>query len=360
MKTPPLAIFDEIEPPQSNYFRFRVTPEVLIAEGARVKIPGEKMTGEPVELIARHHPRPEKSPYERLLGDAIRGDGSLFSDDQTVEAAWAVVDNALNHESPVETYKPGSWGPKSATNIIEDGERWHDPTNTRARRPDQRKRGNMKPTQQLHDLGQSLWLDNITRTMLDDGTLAKYISDYSITGLTSNPSIFDAAIGEGDAYDASISEKKKAGLEDEKLFTEIALEDLRRAADLFKPVFEQTKHIDGWVSMEVSPMLASDTNGSIDAAKQIHELGRRENLFVKIPGTPEGVAAIEEVIFLGIPVNVTLAVFARAIPCGGRSLSARHRAAHRERAESGGRFGGVGVHQPMGCRSEQATAGKSA
>jgi transaldolase len=170
----------------------------------------------------------------------------------------------------------------------------------------------MKPTQQLHDLGQSLWLDNITRTMLDDGTLASYISDYSITGLTSNPSIFDAAIGEGDAYDAAIKQKKAAGLQDEKLFTEIALEDLRRAADLFKPVFEQTKHVDGWVSMEVSPLLASDSAGSIEAAKQIHALGRRENLFVKIPGTPQGVAAIEESIFLGIPITVPL-LFARVL-----------------------------------------------
>jgi len=128
MKTPPLAIFDEIEPPQSNYFRFRVSPEVVIAEGARVKIPGDAMTGEPVELIARHHQRPEKSPYERLLGDAIRGDGSLFSDDETVEAAWAVVDNALNHEAPVETYRPGTWGPKNAANVV-DNEGWHDPVN---------------------------------------------------------------------------------------------------------------------------------------------------------------------------------------------------------------------------------------
>ncbi|HEX4482000.1 MAG TPA: transaldolase [Rudaea sp.] len=164
----------------------------------------------------------------------------------------------------------------------------------------------MKPTKELHDLGQSLWLDNITRTMLDDGTLAKYISDYSITGLTSNPSIFDAAIGDGNAYDAAIKQKKAAGLKDEKLFIEIALEDLRRAADLFKPVFEQTKHVDGWVSMEVSPLLASDTKGSIEAAEQIHELAQRENLFVKIPGTPEGNPAIEEAIFQGIPINVTL------------------------------------------------------
>lgn len=164
----------------------------------------------------------------------------------------------------------------------------------------------MKPTRQLHDLGQSLWLDNITRTLLDDGTLARYISEDSITGLTSNPSIFDAAIGGGDAYDAGIHAKSLAGLEGEKLFIELALEDLRRAADLFAPVFQRTASVDGWVSMEVSPLLAADTAGSIAAARQIHAAGKRDNLFVKIPGTPEGVPAIEEAIFLGIPINVTL------------------------------------------------------
>lgn len=164
----------------------------------------------------------------------------------------------------------------------------------------------MKATRQLHDLGQSLWLDNITRTLLDDGTLARYIAEDSITGLTSNPSIFDAAIGEGDAYDAGIHAKTLAGLSGEALFTELALEDLRRAADLFQPVFDATHHVDGWVSMEVSPLLAADTASSIAAAKKIHAQGRRDNLFVKIPGTPEGVPAIEEAIFLGIPINVTL------------------------------------------------------
>jgi transaldolase len=164
----------------------------------------------------------------------------------------------------------------------------------------------MKATRQLHELGQSLWLDNITRTLLDDGTLARYIAEDSITGLTSNPSIFDAAIGEGDAYDAGIHAKTLAGLSGEALFTELALEDLRRAADLFQPVFDATGHVDGWVSMEVSPLLAADTAGSIAAAKKIHAQGRRDNLFVKIPGTPEGVPAIEEAIFLGIPINVTL------------------------------------------------------
>jgi transaldolase len=164
----------------------------------------------------------------------------------------------------------------------------------------------MKATRQLHDLGQSLWLDNITRTLLDDGTLARYIAEDSITGLTSNPSIFDAAIGDGDAYDAGIHAKTLAGLAGEELFTELALEDLRRAADLFQPIFKATEGVDGWVSMEVSPLLAADTAGSIAAAKQIHAQAQRDNLFVKIPGTPEGIPAIEEAIFAGIPINVTL------------------------------------------------------
>ena len=164
----------------------------------------------------------------------------------------------------------------------------------------------MKATQQLHNLGQSLWLDNITRTLLDDGTLARYIAELSVTGLTSNPSIFDAAIGGGDAYDAGIHAKSLVGLQGEELFIELALEDLRRAADLFRPVFDATHQVDGWVSMEVSPLLAADTAGTIAAAAAIHAQAQRPNLYVKIPGTPEGVPAIEEAIFRGIPINVTL------------------------------------------------------
>jgi len=127
MKTPPLSLFDEISQKEANYFRFRFNPEVIIAEGARVKKPGEKMKGEPVELVARHHPRPEKSPYERLLGDAIRGDNALFTSDESVEAAWAVVDQVLTHEKPVAIYKPGSWGPAEALKIVDGDEGWHDP-----------------------------------------------------------------------------------------------------------------------------------------------------------------------------------------------------------------------------------------
>ncbi len=127
MKTPPLSLFDEISQKESNYFRFRFNPEVIIAEGARVKKPGEKMRGEPVELVARHHPEPEKTPYERLLGDAIRGDNGLFTSDESVEAAWAVVDQVLTHEKPVTSYKPGSWGPPEASKIVDGDEGWHDP-----------------------------------------------------------------------------------------------------------------------------------------------------------------------------------------------------------------------------------------
>jgi transaldolase len=163
----------------------------------------------------------------------------------------------------------------------------------------------MKPTQALHDLGQSLWLDNITREILDNGTLRRYVDELSVTGLTSNPTIFDEAIG-GGAYDDAIKKKARAGLSGEPLFIEIALEDLRRAADLFRPIWDRTGGTDGWVSMEVSPLLASDTKATIDSALHIHKLADRPNLYVKIPGTPEGAPAIEAAIFAGVPVNVTL------------------------------------------------------
>ncbi|MGD0490376.1 MAG: transaldolase [Steroidobacteraceae bacterium] len=164
----------------------------------------------------------------------------------------------------------------------------------------------MTATQDLHKLGQSLWLDNITRGILDDGTLKRYIDELSVTGLTSNPTIFDEAIGGSSLYDQSIQQKARSGLSGEVLFLELALEDLRRAADLFRPEFDRTGGIDGWVSMEVSPLLANDTKATIEAAKRIHALAGRPNLYVKIPGTPEGVPAIEEAIFAGVPVNVTL------------------------------------------------------
>jgi len=164
----------------------------------------------------------------------------------------------------------------------------------------------MKTTQQLHDLGQSLWLDNITRGLLADGTLRRYISDLSVTGLTSNPTIFDEAIKNGSFYDDAIARKTAAGTSGEALFFELALEDLTQAADLFRPVFDATGGIDGWVSLEVSPLLANDTAGTIKAARALHARARRANLFIKIPGTPAGLAAIEESIFAGVPVNVTL------------------------------------------------------
>jgi len=164
----------------------------------------------------------------------------------------------------------------------------------------------MKATRQLHELGQSLWLDNITRDLLDRGTLASYIADDSVTGLTSNPTIFENAIKNSSAYDASIREKRRAGRSGEDLFFELALEDLTRAADLFRPIYERTNGVDGWVSLEVSPLLAYDTAGTLAAAKRLHARAARPNLFIKIPGTKQGVPAIEEAIFAGVPINVTL------------------------------------------------------
>jgi transaldolase len=164
----------------------------------------------------------------------------------------------------------------------------------------------MSAIRQLRELGQSLWLDNITREMLASGTLKRYAHEYSVTGLTSNPTIFDEAIGKSSTYDECIREKTKMGLSGERLFEELALEDLRRAADLFRPVFDATEGRDGWVSMELSPLLARNTEGSVSSAKRIFTQGDRPNLFVKIPGTPEGVPAIEESIFNGVPINVTL------------------------------------------------------
>jgi transaldolase len=164
----------------------------------------------------------------------------------------------------------------------------------------------MKTTRQLHELGQSLWLDNITRGLLTSGTLAGYIAEYSVTGLTSNPTIFDKAIRESNLYDPAIQEKAAAGKSGEALLFELAIEDLTRAADLFRPIHDATGGIDGWVSLEVSPLLADDTAGTIKAAAALHRRAQRANLFIKIPGTDAGVRAIEETIFAGVPVNVTL------------------------------------------------------
>jgi transaldolase len=164
----------------------------------------------------------------------------------------------------------------------------------------------MKATQLLHDLGQSLWLDNITRDLLDSGTLKRYIGELSVTGLTSNPTIFDQAIKKSASYDAAIQQKVSAGKSGEALFFDLALGDLTRAADLFRSVHDQTKGVDGWVSLEVSPLLAYDTASTLTAAKQLHARAARPNLFIKIPGTPQGLPAIEEAIFAGVSVNVTL------------------------------------------------------
>jgi transaldolase len=164
----------------------------------------------------------------------------------------------------------------------------------------------MKATESLHNLGQSLWLDNITRDLLTAGTLKHYITELSVTGLTSNPTIFDHAIKNSTAYDEAIRKKRRYLKSIEQLFFELALEDITEAADLFLPTWEKTNGVDGWVSLEVSPVLARDTAGTLAAARDLHARAGRRNLFIKIPGTPEGLPAIEQAIFAGIPINVTL------------------------------------------------------
>ena len=164
----------------------------------------------------------------------------------------------------------------------------------------------MKATRILHDLGQSLWLDNITRNLLRTGVLRRYIDEFSVTGLTSNPTIFDHAIKNSGDYDDAIKSKLAEGKSGEKLFFELALEDLTQAADLLRPVHDRTGGVDGWVSLEVSPLLAHDTKSTIAVAKDLHAQARRPNVLIKIPGTPEGLPAIEEAIFAGVPTNITL------------------------------------------------------
>ena len=163
-----------------------------------------------------------------------------------------------------------------------------------------------RTTQKLHEIGQSIWLDNITRGLLASDTLQRYIQELSITGLTSNPTIFDHAIKNSNDYDDAIRQKMKEGKSGETLFFELAIEDLRQAADLFRPIHDRTDGVDGWVSLEVSPLLARNTTGTLAAAKDLHKHAERPNLFIKIPGTSEGLPAIEEAIFAGVPVNVTL------------------------------------------------------
>src|SRR5499427_3878720 len=164
----------------------------------------------------------------------------------------------------------------------------------------------MKATRKLHDLGQSLWLDNITRDLLTSGTLKRYIDELSVTGLTSNPTIFDHAIKNSGAYDATIRQRLQAGRSGEELFFELALEDITQAAELFRPIHDRTSGVDGWVSLEVSPALAYDTKTTLAVARDLHRRAGRPNLFIKIPGTKEGLPAIEEAIFAGVPINVTL------------------------------------------------------
>ena len=187
----------------------------------------------------------------------------------------------------------------------------------------------MKATQLLHNLGQSLWLDNITRDLINSGTLKRYIDELSVTGLTSNPTIFDDAIKNSSSYDAAIRKKLDEGKFGEELFFELALEDLTRAADLFRPIFDRSNGVDGWALLEVSPLLAHDSASTLAAPNSLHARAGRPNLLIKIPGAKEGLPAIEESIFAGVPINVTLLFSREQYVAAAEAFFARDRATDR-------------------------------
>ena len=217
----------------------------------------------------------------------------------------------------------------------------------------------MKPTRQLHELGQSLWLDNITRTMLDDGTLERYIDDLSVTGLTSNPTIFDKAISGGDAYDEQIAELRERGLEPEQIFFELALTDLKRAAKLFEAEHERTDGVDGWVSLEVSPKLAYDTEATIEQAAELHGRADARTSSSRSPAPPEGLPAIEESIFAGVPINVTLLFsteqYLAAADAYMKGIERRIEAG----LDPNVALGRLAVHQPLGRRRRRRGPGRA-
>ncbi len=216
----------------------------------------------------------------------------------------------------------------------------------------------MKTTETLHNAGQSLWLDNITRDLLTSGTLKRYIDTLSVTGLTSNPTIYDHAISKSAAYDEDIRAMMRSGIPHEDLFFRLAIADLQRAADLFRPIHDQTAGVDGWVSLEVSPpLLAYDAQPTVEAASSLYTAAARPNLFIKIPGTMEGARAIEEAIFRGVPINVTL-LFSREHYLAAGEAYMRARAPDRLGLEPGRSLGCVAVRQPLGQGGDGQAAGE--
>ena len=217
----------------------------------------------------------------------------------------------------------------------------------------------MKATEKLRNAGQSLWLDNITRDLLTSGTLKRYIDTLSVTGLTSNPTIFDHAISKSAAYDQDIRALTSTGVAREDLFFRLAIADLQQAADLFKPIHDRTAGVDGWVSLEVSPLLAYDTQRTVGAASSLHTAAARPNLFIKISGTKEGAPAIEEATFRGIPINVTL-LFSREQYVAAAEAYMRGLERGSPRVEPGRSFGRLAVRQPLGQGDDGEAAGELA
>ena len=298
----PYALFRDtpVERLPANILWLRIQPDEGLSLSFSAKRPGAEIEIDGVEMdfAYRDYFAPIASVgYETLIYDCLIGDATLFQRADTVEAAWRAVQGLLDAwaRAPADdltSYAAGSDGPDAADRLLaRDGRAWlsiRSGQRTPPSAPERADRGDsMRATRVLHDLGQSIWLDNITRNLLRTGTLRRYIDEFSVTGLTSNPTIFDHAIKNSQDYDDAIKSKLAEGKSGEKLFFELALEDLTQAADLFRPVHDRTCGVDGWVSLEVSPLLAHDTRSTIAVAKDLHARARRPNVMIKIPGTPK-------------------------------------------------------------------------
>ena len=309
LKRPPERLFP-MQHAHGNRVRFQIDPDVAIGIEVQARRPDtEDFEVEDVELVAMRETAHQVPPYQRLLTARARGRARAVRELGDDRGGLADRRPGARRRDPRPPVRAGQLGAGAGRRAHPRGRLVRAPppwaAQSSSRRP--RKGDDMtSPTKALHDAGQSLWLDNITRTMLDDGELAGLIDELGISGLTSNPSIFAKALAEGHAYDAQVRELHERGLSDEEVFFEVAIADLRRACDLFLPAHERSAGFDGWVSLEVSPKLAYDTDATIAQARSLHLRVDRSNLFVKIPGTPEGLPAIEAATHAGCPVNVTL------------------------------------------------------
>ena len=357
-REPPMNMFPgEVQHQGANQLVFEFSEPGSITADFQAKVPGPTLELGPARMTFRYDEsfaaENQLEAYERLIHDAMIGDSTLFTTADGIERLWEVSAPALDNPNPVIPYEQGTWGPKQADELLAPFE-WRLPEAA----PERRTR-TMAATKELHDAGQSLWLDNITRDSVTDGTIKRYIDELSLTGLTSNPTIFDKALAEGDAYDEQTSELLAAGKSGEELFFELAIRDLQGSCDLFAETHRRTDGVDGWSSLEVSPLLARDTAATAASAAALHKEADRDNLFIKIPGTPEGLQAIEDTIDERHAGQRHPALRRRPVRRPGRGLHARDRAPDRRGARPEHRLGRLAVRQPLGRRRLRQGSGRA-